>query len=162
MQKSKTLFWGLIVLIVLVLIILLAGRERAPKVDTNENGEVVEEIAPGQEKATAGEGSIVSGFPISFILFDEIRVLESYSIAYNDLGAKQPVVEYAVMMESNEVADAYRTFFEENSWTLTSDISSPEDSAAFLYATKNSMDASVNIATINGESKVVVAYVERN
>lgn len=160
-QSAKTLLWIIIIVLVLLALVVFLGKGDLPGGDSDR--EAVEEIAPGQTKTTAIEGSIVSGFPERLILDENARTTSSYSIAYADEGINQPVVEFTTEASPDDLMDLYRLYFISNGWLTRQDqnFSQEDVFTAFVYAVRENEEANVTVISDQGNTRVIIAYLER-
>lgn len=156
-KKSKTLFYVIIAIVVLLVIYWLFTLDFAGR----EPGETVSEIAPGETLRTAQEGELISGFPASFILEEGVVANESYSINYSESQVDQPVVTYASALTLDQNIDLYGSYLRNNGWNLTHEATTDEAPVTFYYAKKANRDVNITFNAQEEGVEVTIALAIR-
>lgn len=108
---------------------------------------------------TAQPGRIISGFPSGLIPEKGVNIESSYRIDAS--GVNQPVVTYVSGMSMADNVQAFKNYFETNSWRITADggnLASP-----YIYAISKdyTQETNVDLVPENGKVKVIIAVLNR-
>ena len=122
-------------------------------------GGALENPAISHRPRHAAAGTIVEGFPLSFLLgYSPTAASDSYSILYASDTAQYTAV-WRVSATPRETCSKYRTYFAQNDWQI--DNQADYGMICSLYARTANAEATVAASTERNSSstKVVATYV---
>jgi len=115
--------------------------------------------APQPVLTSAPKGEIIAGFPKELILDKAAEVGSSYSLSYN-ANLNQYSASYNSALSMNKLYGQYKSYYEDNGWTITNDIAKYQSSRG-LYAMNGDSESSVGIFDEGKTRNVIVNYLKK-
>ncbi len=163
-EKQKKSFLPLIAVLV-ILFLVIFGLSKVLKRDTPQNPTantpVQEEVVVKKidlTKATSPQEKIPQGFP-TYIPIETGEAYESYSMDYPERNVTQYSLSYVTNASKAVKYKEYVDFMTKNGFEFTKD--GKNESAGFLYGTKNGDDLTIVIASTGTKTSVQISFLDR-
>ena len=142
--------------LVLIAAILAVGIVLAIIFSRTQKSEEQQE-ATGPSPVYASQGDLTEGFPEELVIDGTASVESSYTIAYD-----ATVNQHTAVFMSDESPAAlrvqYRQFFVDDGWEI---LNENAEGTQFIYAQKERIDVSFSAGIVNGQTQVIIAYLEK-